>query len=587
MTTHFNEFFGKDVPILSGAIHYFRVHPEYWRDRLEKLRACGYNTVETYIPWNFHEPKEGQFAFDGYGDVCQFIEIADDIGLKVIIRPGPYICAEWEFGGLPAWLNKDRNMRLRCAWPAYLEKVKNWFEVLLPKFIPYLHKNGGPVFAMQIENEYGSYGNDKEYLLYIKNLMIDLGMDCMFFTSDGPTINMLHGGTLKDVWMTANFGSRPEEGFKILRAFQPNGPDMCCEYWCGWFDHWGDAHHTRDAADVADVLERMVKEGGSVNMFMFHGGTSHGFWNGANKHGNEYQPTVNSYDYHALVSESGDLTPAYFACKAVLEKYFGPAPELNVKNLPAKAYGDIELSQRISLFDVLDAPVKAAAPLTFEELDQEYGFVLYRSVVEMPPVPRSFIEEQNWTMDLHISGLYDRAVVFVDGKQLGILYRNNPNEKLALPMPKADQCTVDILVENMGRVNYGTDLAYPCGITGTVRIAGKAHFGWEMYRVPLDPQQMNDIVNANIQTTNDSAVFFKGSFDVTEKCDTFLRTDNFKKGVAFINGFNLGRYWEIGPTKTMYIPAPLLKIGENELIIFETDGLKGDAVVTLVDKAEL
>ena len=575
MSLNFQKFFGKDVPILSGAIHYFRVHPSLWRDRLEKLRACGFNTVETYVPWNFHEPKEGQFQFESFGDITGFIEIAADVGLKIIIRPGPYICAEWEFGGFPAWLNKDRNMRLRCAWPPYLEKVRNWFNVLIPKLTPYLCTKGGPVIAMQVENEYGSYGSDKEYLAYLKNLMRELGVDCLLFTSDGPTIDMLHGGALpdSDVWKTVNFGSNPEGGFALLKGFQPDGPDMCCEFWCGWFDHWGEPHHTRDAADVADTLERMVKNNASVNVFMFHGGTNFGFWNGANVDGNgQYQPTITSYDYHALLSEAGDITPAYEACKAVLEKYFGPAPKPNIAivNAKKKAYGKVALTKRVALWEELGEPVKAASPLTMEELDQEYGYVLYRKQVSLPPVSKAFLAKHNYTMELAITGLRDRAVVFAGGKKVGVLYRNNPNEKLMLPMPEGNSFRLDILVENMGRVNYGHEISYPCGISGVVKIGHNAIYDWDMYRFPLDA-----LPSSGMTATTDCPVFFKGTFEVEEACDTFLDTSNFRKGVAFVNGFNLGRYWEVGPQQTLYIPAPLLKIGQNEIMLFETDGLLG------------
>ena len=578
MFPDFKAIYGKDVPILSGAIHYYRVHPNYWQDRLEKLVACGFNTVETYVPWNFHEPKEGQFQFEGFGNLPAFIEIAGKLGLKVIIRPGPYICAEWEFGGFPGWLNQDRNMRLRCNWPPYLEKVRNWFSVLIPKLVPYLASKGGPVIAMQVENEYGSYGSDKEYLAYLRDLLLQLGVDCLLFTSDGPTIEMLTGGTLPGLWMTANFGSRPEEGFKVLRQFQPEGPDMCCEYWCGWFDHWGDKHHTRDAADVADVLERMIKNGGSVNMYMFHGGTNFGFWNGANDKDGEYQPTITSYDYHALLSEAGDITPAYTACKEVLEKYFGPAPSIPVADSPKKAYGKVSFKQPMQLWGQLGQPVKSASPLTMEELGQEYGYVLYRKTVDMPPVSRDYLKQVGYEMKLSITGLRDRAVVMVDGERLGVLYRNNPKETLTIPLPEKDSFQLDILVENMGRVNYGHDLAYQCGISGSVRIGYNALYGWEMYSLPLEVPPSSGTV-----ATSEAPAFYKGSFEVDVACDTFLDVKNFRKGVAFINGFNLGRYWEIGPTRTMYIPAPLLKSGKNELILFETDGLIGPAEVELVD----
>jgi len=464
-------------------------------------------------------------------------------------------------------------------WPPYIEKVKNWFSVLIPKITPYMASKGGPVFAVQVENEYGSYGSDKEYLAYLRDLLIELGVDCLLFTSDGPNIEMLHGGTLPGLWMTANFGSRPEEGFGVLRQFQPNGPDMCCEFWCGWFDHWGNKHHTRDAADVADVLDRMVGSGGSVNMYMFHGGTNFGFWNGANCHDGVYHPTVTSYDYGALLSEAGDITPTYTACKQVLEKHFGPAPAIPVANSVKKAYGKVALGQRIQLWDQLGQPVKAASPLTMEELGQEYGYVLYRKTVDMPDVPREYMVKSGYEMKLSITGLRDRAIVMVDGEKLGVLYRNNPNETVTVPLPNKASFQLDILVENMGRVNYGHDLAYPCGISGTIRFGRhNALYDWEMYSLPLDVPPAS-----GTSTTDDAPVFYKGVLEVDVACDTFLDMKNFRKGVVFINGFNLGRYWEIGPTRTLYVPAPLIKPGKNELVVFETDGLIGPAEVEFID----
>ena len=273
---------GKPVRILSGAIHYFRVVPEYWRDRLLKLKACGLNTVETYVAWNMHEPEPGQFCFEGMADIARFVEIAGELGLFVIVRPGPYICAEWEFGGLPAWLLADSDIRLRCYDRSWLEKVDRFYDELMPRLKPLLCTNGGPVVAMQVENEYGSYGNDKKYLNYLKEGLIRRGIDVLLFTSDGPSDEMLRGGTLPDVYKTVNFGSRPEEGFQKLQEYQPDQPLMCTEFWNGWFDHWGEPHHTRDGKDAADVLDQMLKAGASVNFYMFHGGTNFGFRNGAN-----------------------------------------------------------------------------------------------------------------------------------------------------------------------------------------------------------------------------------------------------------------------------------------------------------------
>ncbi|MCL2557603.1 MAG: beta-galactosidase, partial [Treponema sp.] len=553
----------------------------------EKLAACGFNTVETYVPWNLHEPKEGVFSFDGFGDLEGFIETAAAVGLKVIVRPGPYICAEWEFGGFPGWLAKDRSMRLRCMWPDYLQKVRNWFSALIPKLVPYLCTNGGPIIAVQIENEYGSYGSDGEYLSYLKNLLRELGVDSVLFTSDGPNIQMLDGGTLPDIWKTVNFGSNPERAFDLLRRFQPDGPDMCCEFWCGWFDHWGEAHHRREAADVADVLERIVKTGASVNMYMFHGGTNFGFWNGANiDDAGQYQPTTTSYDYHAPLSEAGDITPAYEACKKALEKYFGPAPAIKMANSAKAAYGKVELTQRRPLWDFLGEPVKAAAPLSMEELDQEQGFVLYRKRVEMPPVSRECMAQRDYKMALSITGFRDRAVVCVDGETVGVIYRNS-NEAVILPMPTGESFRLDILVENMGRLNYGHGGATPCGIFGSVKIGPTALFGWEMYGLPLSPLPSFAEPAKHEPSTQPHSVnapaFYRGAFDAAETRDTFLDLAGFRKGVAFVNGFNLGRYWEAGPARTLYVPAPLLARGQNEICLFETDGCSGPATVELTD----
>ena len=581
MTPDFKKYFGKDVPILSGAIHYFRVHPAYWHDRLAKLAACGLNTVETYVPWNLHEPKKGQYSFDGFGDLPAFIETADKLGLKVIIRPGPYICTEWDLGGLPAWLLADRHMRLRCSWPPYLEEVRKWFSVLIPKLVPYLISKGGPIIAMQVENEYGSYGHDKAYLAYIRDLLREFGVDSLLFTADGTGIQYLEGGSLPGLWITANFGSKPDERFKDLRVFQPDGPDMCCEYWCGWFDHWGNKHYTRDAADVARVLEEMVAQGASVNMYMYHGGTNFGFWNGANTDGeSRYNSTTTSYDYSAPLSEAGDMTPTYFACKEVLEKHFGKAPEIQVANTKKKAYGAIELASRVSLWNCLGEGRKSPCLLTMDELGQEYGYVFYRTNVSLPQVPRQHLESQNYKQELTISGLRDRATVYVDGKFVGALHRNEPSQVLVLPMPPADrnEFQLDILVENMGRVNYGHEMEYLTGISGFVRIGSNALFDWEIFSLPLQ-----EPMTGKAGAAQDSAAFYHGSFEAETVQDTFLNCSNFKKGVAYINGFNLGRYWEVGPARTLYIPAPLLTHGKNEIVLFETDGLNGPATVELCD----
>lgn len=404
---------GTPLTIVSGAIHYFRVIPEYWKDRLSKLKACGFNTVETYVAWNIHEPQEGKFCFTGMADIVTFIETAAELDLHVIVRPSPYICAEWEFGGMPAWLLAEDGMRLRCYDEAFLSKIDSYYDVLLPKLKPLLCTNGGPIIAMQIENEYGSYGNDLKYLEHIRESMISRGMDVLLFTSDGPEDFMLQGGMVPGVLETVNFGSRTEEAFNSLKQVQPDKPLMCMEYWNGWFDHWNKPHHTRDTQDAVHVFEDMLKAGGSVNFYMFHGGTNFGFYNGANNHGT-YEPTVTSYDYDSPLTEWGDVTEKYLLLRELIAKYFNtklmPLPE-PVRKM---GYGSVQMKPVAPLFDllpVLSTPVQRTCPEPMEKLGQDYGFILYTTKVSGP--------RQNCSLVLQ--EVHDRALVFLDGEYKGLL----------------------------------------------------------------------------------------------------------------------------------------------------------------------
>lgn len=574
---------GKDITLISGTIHYFRVVPEYWRDRLTKLKACGFNAVETYVCWNLHEPREGTYDFSGILDLEKYLSIAHELGLYVILRPTPYICAEWEFGGLPWWLLKYPRMRLRCADPLYLEKFERYLDNLLPRMRPFLCTNGGPIVMMQVENEYGSYGNDKKYLEALKKNYQRNGIDCLLFTSDGPGFFMLNGGTLPDCLATVNFGSRPTASFQLLEKFRPNQPAMCCEYWNGWFDHWYEEHHTRESDDTAEVFGEMLDYGASVNFYMFHGGTNFNFWNGANydMQNSAIQPTVTSYDYDCPLNEAGDMTPKYQVVKDTIEKRFGKAPELPVANLPKKAYGAVELTEMAPLFQNLNAfaVTHAAAPLTMEELDQAFGYVLYSNTLHGP------FEE----LPIIVDGLHDRAHIFINGEQKGIIERTGKRSdevKIALGMGETAQ--LDILVENMGRINYGPRLRDEKGILRGVRLGQQFQFDWTMHAVPCTEElERLNFTAVNPSILSSQPVFLRGTFQADELADTFLRLDGFTKGIAFINGFHIGRYWNAaGPQKTLYIPAPLLRKGENTLLIFETDGASS-AAAQLTDVMDL
>lgn len=569
---------GEKTTLVSGTIHYFRVVPDYWEDRLKKLRACGFNAVETYTCWNLHERREGVFDFSGGLDIGRFIDTAASLGLMVILRPGPYICAEWDMGGLPSWLLTYGHMRLRCNDPLFLEKVGRYYKELFRHVTPRLAANGGNVVAVQVENEYGSYGDDKDYLRAIADIYRDNGVDCLLFTSDGTAPFMLGGGTLDGVLATVNFGSNPAGNFGALREFRPGEPVMCMEYWNGWFDHWYEEHHTRTSTDTAQVLDEMLSAGASVNFYMFHGGTNFGFTNGAN-YDDRHAPTVTSYDYDAPLNEAGDLTPKYFEVKEVLEKHFGKAPAIPVGNLPKAAYGEVALTEAATLFDsqeALGVPIRAAAPLTMEELGQDFGFVLYTTELRGP------FEE----LPLVLDGVHDRALIYIDGQFRGVKQRDGRrDDDIRLGLARGESVRLDILVENMGRVNYGRKLRDEKGLTGGVRLGQRYHFGWSMTPMPLD--DLAGLRYAPWETGVDAPTFLRGRFPVTDPADTFLRLDGFTKGVAFINGFNLGRYWNpAGPQKTLYLPAPLLRAGENELVIFELEHSEGNRVL-LTDTPDL
>lgn len=578
---------GKPYVVLSGAIHYFRVPREYWYDRLLKLKECGFNTVETYACWNLHEKNEGEFDFSGILDVEAYIETAESLGLHVILRPGPYICAEWDFGGLPAWLLKYENMALRCYDERYLGFVKRYFKELFSHIRPHLAVNGGSVFMLQIENEYGSYGNDKEYLRAIVDIYKELDMDCLLFTADGSSTAMQSGGSLEGYLPTANFGSDPKGSFARFQVSHPNVPLMCTEFWSGWFDHWGEEHHVRPAEQIVSCVKDFAELGASFNFYMFHGGTNFGFLNGAN-HPGYYAPTVTSYDYGAPLSEAGDRTENYYKLREILEAKYGKAPEMTAKETEKAAYGELKLTEQALLFDNLDklsAPVHVSEPKYMEEIGQSFGYVLYRTTLKGPRDKQA----------IKASAVNDRAILFVNGEKKDVWERWNMKhmgeEPTVFDLAKDEEAKLDILVENMGRVNYGPELCDRKGLRDVRFEIQKAcyqfHFGWDMYALPMD-----DLSPLEYTPVSDGAitapVFLRGNLVLKDTPkDTFIRLDGFTKGFVTVNGINLGRYFNsAGPQKTLYLPAPFLKVGDNEIIVFESDGAK-KPVITLCDKPEL
>lgn len=571
---------GEPFQIISGAFHYFRTVPEYWQDRLEKCKAFGLNTVETYIPWNLHEPKKGVFRFDGILDIERFIRMADALGLYVIIRPSPYICAEWEFGGLPGWLLAEDGMKLRTSYAPFLEAVQEYYRILLPKITPYQVDRGGNVIMMQVENEYGYYANDKSYMKSMEQMMRRMDVTVPLVTSDGPFPENMNGGKLPGVLPTGNFGSRTKERFELLKQYTDGGPLMCTEFWVGWFDHWGNGGHMKgNLEESTRDLDEMLAQG-HANIYMFEGGTNFGFMNGSNYY-EELTPDVTSYDYDAVLTEDGRITEKYGRYQEVIAKYREIPEVVFTTEIRQKAYGTLAVEDKVSLFATLEDisdPVTSPYPQSMERLGQYYGYILYRTSLDT---------EENLER-IHLWEANDRANILVDQKPVLTLYdRELLTEHTlveAVTWEKNAAATLDILVENMGRVNFGPRMEHQRkGIDQCVQINGHMHNNWQQYPLSLEQIEQVDFTKAYQENT---PAFYRFHFEAQELADTFLDFEGWGKGCVFVNGFNIGRFWEIGPQKRLYIPAPLLRKGRNEIILFETEG-KCRETITLEDEPDL
>jgi len=566
-----NQFLKDDKPIkiISGAVHYFRNFPDTWIDIFRKMKACGCNCVETYCAWNLHEKQKGIFDFEGILDIARFIKTAQVEGLMVIVRPGPYICAEWEFGGLPWWIQAEADMEIRCSNSTYIKYFNRYLDRLFDEIRPLLCTNGGPIIMMQCENEYGYYGDDKEYLSYLRAGYVKRGIDVPLFTSDGTSRNDLLDGSIPGCLSTLNFGSRVEENFKAHDELYPDSPKMCMEMWNGWFDAWGDdKHHVTSAEDYAQVVDDMLKRG-SMNMYMFIGGTNFGFMSGAN-HYETFTPDVTSYDYDALLSEAGDITPKYLAVREVIQKYVDePLPDVP-KNREKKAYGKVTLTEQVGIFDVLDvlsSPIHSDVPKCMEAYGIGYGYIAYQTILN-----RDYEDAV-----LSFASLGDRAQIYINKKNAGTVYINE-NLEIKISAKTGDKLTV--LCENMGRANFGSKMMRKKGIAGRCLIDNRIHFHWDVYPLTMDNLEK---LSFGAEKPIENSVFYRGHLEIDDVKDTFLKLDNFRKGFVTINGFNIGRYWEIGPQRTLYVPSAILKQGKNEIIIFESDGIKDHLEVEFCD----
>ena len=548
LTVRNNELYlnNEKFHLRSGAVHYFRIHPSQWVERLVQLRNCGFNTVETYIAWNMQEPRQGIFDFEGMADFEQFISIAEALGLYVIVRPGPFICAEWEMGGFPSWLLNIDGIKLRHYNEPFLKCVSEYFDNIMPKIVPHLSTNGGGIIAMQVENEYGGFGEpDTAYLIWLRNELIRRGIDVLLFTSDGTWNDCLKNGSLDGVLMTANFGSRAAETFAKLDGLRPNEPNVCMEFWNGWFDQWKTEHHTREPQTIIDELEAIIRADGHFNMYMFSGGTNFGFYNGSNCNP-IFEPCITSYDYGAPVTEYGDVTEQYY----MLQKLLTGKTE-KVSERKKVAYGEVTQFKIAPLFENLDRVGKVFVSenvMTMEDCGQSFGYILYETDID------------GMNGDIDIGEPHDRVMFFDGDVLLGEYERGTEYEAISV----SGVSRLRILVENMGRVNYGKRIFDKKGLLRNVRIGGCEVKNYRITTIPME-----DLSDLKFTGKLTAPVICSAEFTVDDPADTFLLPEGFTKGIAFVNGFNLGRYWDMGPQKTLYVPGALLKKGTNRLVIFD------------------
>ena len=549
---------GKPFQIIAGEMHFARIPRQYWRHRLQMARAMGLNTIATYVFWNFHESVPGKVDFSTENhDIASFIRMAKEEGLWVIVRPGPYVCAEWEFGGYPWWLLKEKDLLVRSKDPRFLKACERYLNALGNEIAPLQVSKGGPILMVQVENEYGSYGNDKEFMGKTRDMIVSAGFDVPLFTADGPY--QCKAGYLPGVLPAINGEENPKSLRDTVNKYNSGkGPYFIPEFYPGWLDSWGEKHSVVPIQSFLGKYDTLLTEGASVSLYMFHGGTTFGFMNGAN-YNREHPilPQPSTYDYDAPLDEAGRPTPKYMAIREVIAKHLGPGvavpdvpPVCKIFAIPA-----FELSEVTNLYTLLGKPTTSDTLLSMEDLNQGYGYILYRTMVKKRAKGL-----------LKINGLRDYALVFVNKTRVAVLDRRIGQDSVEVAITDPNS-TLDIFVENLGRINYGKQMTdNRKGITGSVVLAGEDLRGWSIYNLPFDRIGHEQFAG---KVLDGVPVLRKGYFTLTETGDTFLDMRPWGKGCVWVNGHNIGRYWYIGAQQTLYVPASWLRKGKNEIVIFE------------------
>lgn len=551
---------GKPFQFRSGELHFSRVPRAYWRHRLRMMRAMGLNAVSPYLFWAVHEPKPGRFNFRGEADMAAFVRLAAAEGFKVILRPGPYVCAEWDFGGLPPWLLATPDIRVRCSDERYLAAARRWLLRMGRELAPLQSTRGGPIILVQVENEYGSYGDDKGYLAFVRDTLREAGFDVPLFTCDGP--DAVARGSIEGAFPVANFPLDPAGAFEKVRAFSPGTPAACGEFYPGTFDHWGEPHNRVPTTRSLEVLGWMLKRKVSFSLYMVHGGTSFGFTAGANTGpAGEYQPAVTSYDYDAPIDEAGHATDKYRALRELFQRHVPEPLPAVPEPPPVITIPRFKLTESAPLWENLPTPVRDAQPRPMEAYGQDFGLILYRSKLWAGGAAKLTLRE-----------LHDYGHVYLDGRRAAVLDRRLGQNAVDVPKRARDQ-RLDILVEGMGRVNYGPHMLDRKGITQWVEFPAPYPAGvvmnWEVFNLPLEAAQLRRLKWR--QASAGGPAFHRGFFEVRTPGDTYLDLRGWVKGFVWVNGHNLGRFWRIGPQQTLFLPGCWLKRGRNEIVVFDLE----------------
>ncbi len=567
---------GEEFYLAAGDIQYFRIYPTEWKRRLEILRDFGLTAIQTYCPWNLHEPKEGIFDFSGILDLERFLDTCAEVGLKVLLRPSPFICGEWDGGGIPWWLLKDRHMRVRSSYEPFLDKVDKYHREICKRFVPYLSTNDGPIIAVCVENEYGTVRGDLAYLRFMMDSLRRYGVDVPLYQTDNTALGIAHTKKV-GLWTAINYRIESDTAIPLLRRLQPDMPAFVGEYWSGRSVCWGESGASREIAPIAKAYRTALDLGAYVCFYMFAGGTNFGFMNGSritqpyNGKGERiFRPITTSYNCDALLNEEGRATAKYYACRAELDAYLGkPARRPDIVD-PAAQETVCDLTETASVFDNLDKlgqSVSCAETLTFEELDCPYGYVLYTT--EIPEIDPNAMKQAAVT----IEDVCDRALVFIDGQRVGEILRDHTPPVITVDTTVPHR--LDILVENLGRTNTLPQFFEEKGIRGRVKLSIMQLYGFEHRPFTLLSPTNGNPFNVDLSTLEfshqktDMPRFLRGTFTAEAGVSTNLSLEGLGSGAAFINGFNVGRYLDVGPQRTLYIPGGLLRDGENELVLLE------------------